>query len=114
MSAPLLLHSQPIDPIKRSGLVALCQRGIVEHGVDEVFHFAFERHHRLPDMDEFARAFADDVHAEQFMCFEMEDQFQESGLVADDLSACDFAVLRLAHFVGDACFREFLFVAPDG
>ena len=48
--------NQPINPIKRRRLVTLRQRGIVEDRVDEVIHRAAEGHHRLPDVDQLARA----------------------------------------------------------
>ena len=54
-----------IQAVERGHLVALGQRRIVEHGVDEVLQLAAQRHHRLSDVQQLARAFADDVHAEQ-------------------------------------------------
>ena len=73
----LLLHSDPlldtltsrqfVEAIERGGLVAFRQRRIIENGVHEIFHRAFQSEHRLPDVKQFGRAFADDVHAEQFL-----------------------------------------------
>ncbi len=44
----------------------------------------------------------------------MKNQFEQTRLIADNLSACDLAILRFANFVWDALLRQFLFVASNG
>src|SRR6187401_540550 len=61
-----VLHTQAqsIDAIERCILVTLGERGVIEHGVDEVVDLPIEAEHRLADMDQLARALADDMDAE--------------------------------------------------
>src|SRR5262245_66197949 len=59
-------------------LVQLCERGEVEHAVDEDIDRAASEHHHLANVDEFRRAVADDVNAEQFLRRHSEEQFQQS------------------------------------
>ena len=51
-------------PLIRCRLVALGQRGIVEHGVDEVVERSAERHDCLSDVQQLAGAFPDNVDAQ--------------------------------------------------
>ena len=60
---PLASRAEPVDTVKRGGLVTFSQGGIVEHVVDEIFHPTLESHHSLPNVDKFTRAFTDDVYA---------------------------------------------------
>ena len=60
-----LKYAEPVDAVERRHFVALRQGRIIEHGVDEVVDFTVERQHRLTDVDQLARPFADDVDAEQ-------------------------------------------------
>src|SRR5687767_3080361 len=48
------------------------------------------------------------------MCIKMKDQFKESRLIANNLSAGDLTVLCLANLIRNALFGQFFFVAPDG
>lgn len=54
---------QPIHAIESRRLITFSQRGIIEDRIDEIIDRAAESHHRLPDVDQLARAFADDMHA---------------------------------------------------
>src|SRR5437899_1442208 len=62
ISGPAL--PQLIDAVERRLLVALGQRRVIEHRVDEVVDRSLEDHHRLPDVQQLRRAFADDVYPE--------------------------------------------------
>ena len=106
--------NQPVDPVKGSGLVTFRQRWIVEHRVDEVIDRAAEGHHRLPDVDQLAGAFADDMHTQQFVILAVKNQLEHADGVADDLSARDLFVIGFANFVGDARLGQFFFVGADG
>ena len=67
--------------------------------------------HRLADVDQFGRALADDVHAQQLRVSRWKISLSRPD-VAEDLAARDLAVLRLAHLVGHACLRELSSVRP--
>jgi len=43
---------------------------------DQIAHRAFEIHHQLPDVDEFAGLLADDMHAQQFFIAHIHDQLK--------------------------------------
>ena len=60
-----LRPAQFVQAVERRGFVAFRERRIVEHVVDEILDRAFQREDRLPDVKQFASAFADDVHAQQ-------------------------------------------------
>src|SRR5260370_1644843 len=100
-------------PLEPRGLVALRQRRIIENRVHKIFHCAFQREHRLPDVQQFRSAFADDVHAEQFLGRGIEQQLQSSRGVAANLAARNFAEIRHADFVRNAFVRELLFGFSD-
>ena len=96
------LIPQPVYPIKRRRLLALRQRGIVKHGIHIITHLAAKGHNRLPNVNLFAGALANDVHAQQLARLIMENELKQASGVANDLPARDLAVLRLAHLVRHA------------
>src|SRR5439155_11315044 len=57
-------QSQSIYSIEGGGFVALGQRRVVEHGVDEVFDRAAESKHRLAYVNQLAGALADNVRSQ--------------------------------------------------
>src|SRR5258707_11206927 len=59
-----IVAAQPVEAIKRGGLVAFRQRGIVEHGIHKVVDVAVVGEHGLTDVNQFAGALADDVDAQ--------------------------------------------------
>ena len=63
--------NQSIHTIESRRLITLGQRRIIENRVDEIIDRAAESHHRLPDVDQFARALADDMHAQQLVILAM-------------------------------------------
>src|SRR5438552_2565013 len=71
-----LIPMQAAKPVERRRLVALGQGWIVEHRVHEVVHRATQRHHRLPDVHQFAGAFADNVHPQYLACIAVEDELE--------------------------------------
>ncbi len=104
---------QLVDAVERRLLVAFGQRGIVENGVHEVIHVALQDHHGLADVEQLGSALADDVHAQNFARFAVEDQLQPAGGVAADLAARGFAIVGDAHFVGHVFVGQLLFVLAD-
>src|SRR6266511_2310666 len=108
------LYAETIDSIERGSFVTFRQRGVVKHIVNEIFYFAFECHYCLTNVNQFARAFTNNMYTQQLMRIKMKDQFQEPRLVADDLSAGNLAVLGFAHFIRNALLCQFFFVAPNG
>ena len=60
-------HSLPqfVQAVEGGGFVAFGERRIIENGIGEILDGAFERKDCLTDMDKFASAFSDDVHAEK-------------------------------------------------
>src|SRR5665213_3050148 len=69
----LIEFADAVHAIERGHFVALRQRRIVEHRLDEVLQLAIERHYRLADVQQFAGALADDVYAENRMRLAVED-----------------------------------------
>src|SRR4051812_42966682 len=76
---------QLVQPVERRRLVALGQRRVVEHRIDEVVDRSAERHHGLTDVNQFGRALADDVHAQHRLGLTVENHLQSSRGVAPDL-----------------------------
>ena len=72
-----------------------------------------EGHHGLADVHQFARAFADDMHAEHLAGVAMKDELQAAGGVAANLAARGFAIIRHAHFVGHVFVGQLLFGLAD-
>ena len=109
----MLGPAQLVQSVERSGFVALREGRIVENAIHEIFHRASQREHRLTDVKQFGRAFADDVDAEQQFRVGAENQFEAPGGIAADLAARDFAEVGDADFVGDAFVGELLFRFAD-
>ena len=65
-------------------------------------------------MDQLAGTLANDVHPQQRVSVQVEDQLQQAGGVADDLPARDLAVVGFAHFVRHALLGQLFFVAANG
>src|SRR5713226_9094061 len=59
-----IVAAQSVEAIKRGGLVAFRQRGIVEHSIHKVIDVAVVGEHGLTDVNQFAGALADDVDAQ--------------------------------------------------
>src|SRR5665213_1994286 len=87
------LFSEPVQPVKRGSLIAFRQGGIIENGIDKIVDRRIQRHHRLANVDQLARAFADDVNAQQLPRVAMEDQLQASGGVAAYLAARNLTIV---------------------
>src|SRR5215469_1657115 len=104
---------QPSETVEGRRLVALRQRWIVEDRGDEVVHGSIERHDGLPDVDQLACAFADDVDAEHLAGVAMEDELEAAGGIAADLAARYFAVVGHADFVGHVLVGQLLFCFAD-
>src|SRR5688572_4399627 len=64
-------------------LVRVAERGEVEDALDEVVERPAERHHARRDVDQLARALADDRHAENALVVRIEEQFEEAVGVAE-------------------------------
>src|SRR6202044_3514694 len=80
---------KPVDAVECGSLIALGKGGVIEHRIDEVVQCAAERHDCLPDVQQFASALADDVHAQQMPRLAMKDDLQPSRSIASDLSPGD-------------------------
>src|SRR5579885_697215 len=104
---------QLIQPVKRRRLVTFCERRIVEDRIHEIIHRALENEHRLPDVQQFGGAFADDMHAEQFPGFAVEDEFEAPRRVAADLAAGGFAVEGHPDLVGNVFIGQLLLGFAD-
>src|SRR5579883_1676111 len=76
---------QAIKAVQGSHLVGLGQGGIVEDRVTKIFDRPPHAQHRLANVDYLGGAVADDVHPEQFERVGIEDQLQQSLLIAQHL-----------------------------
>src|SRR6266478_2165127 len=110
---PLFKDAEPVGAVECRHLIAFRQGRVIEYRVDEVIDLAAERQYRLADVNQLARAFADDVDAEQLAGLAVEYQLQEPGDVAEDLPPGDLLVAGLADFVGSAGFGQLLLVLAD-
>lgn len=95
-----LRPDQFVEPVEGGCLVAFGQCRVIQHGVDEILHPAFENHHRLSDVEQFGGALADDVDAQEFLRLPVEEQLQPAGGVASNGPARDLAVVGDADLVG--------------
>ena len=59
---PLVTDSIP--GVQRRNFVRFGQGRVIESIVDKIIQRAFQGQHRLPDVDQFGRAFTYDMHAE--------------------------------------------------
>src|SRR5262245_5118508 len=80
--------------VERGDLVALGQRRIVEGVLDEIVDGDAKVEHRLADVNELGRAFADDMRTEKLAVREREQELHHARLQPHDVSARDFAKSR--------------------
>ena len=107
------INRQPVDPIERSSLVAFRQRWVVEYSVDEEIDLAAKRHDRLANMHQLTGTLTNDANAEQFVCFQVEDQLQQPRTIAHNLAARGFPVARLADLIWDSSLCQLFFAFAD-
>ena len=98
--------------IKRRHLVALGERGIVEDIVHKEVERSPKRHRRLPNVNQFGCACAEQMHAEYGPIVRVHEELYQTVGVANDLPARDFTVTGHANLVRDASLAEFLFRLP--
>src|SRR6267154_1797276 len=91
-----------VVPVERGHLVALGEGRVVEDVVDEVVDQAVVRHDRLADVHQLGGAGADDMHPEKPARLAMEQDLQQSRIVAQDGAAGDLAIARDAGLVRHA------------
>src|SRR6185437_8418065 len=117
IASPLVVSAlkprQPVDPVECRRLVALRQRRIIEHRVDEIIHHAAQHHHCLANVHQLRRALANDVHAQNLPRLAMKNQLQPSCRVASNLSPCNLAVICHAYFIRNILFRQLLLGLAD-
>src|SRR4029077_6309696 len=82
---------------------------VVEDRVAEVVDRSIESHDRLSDMNDLRRRFTDAMHAQKLARRAVEQKFEQAELVAQNLSAGDFAETGNSDLVGDVVFRQLLF-----
>src|SRR5581483_733724 len=107
------LRLELVHRVECRDLVALRERRVVEHRVDEVVEPALEDQHRLADVDQLGRSVADGMHADEAAVVAPEDELQHADVVADDRAARDLAVERAPDLVPDRVARELFLVAAD-
>src|SRR5262249_6225655 len=95
---------QLIEAVKRGGLVALREGGIVENRIDEVLNGALESKDSLSDVKQLRRTFSDYVNTQKLLCLTMEYQLEAAGRVATNLTARDFTIIGNADFVRHVVF----------
>ena len=100
-------ETQLVQSVEGGDLIALGHGRIVEDRVAEVVDRAAERHHRLPDVYDFGRGFADAMHTEELSRVPVEQQLQQSRLIADDLPAGDLPESGDSDFIRHTVFCEF-------
>ena len=103
----------PIQPIHRRDFVRLGERRIVEDRFHEIIDRQTGGHDGLADVDQFRRAGADDVDAEQAVAVGMEKQFEQAIRICDELASGHFTVAGDADFVRRTGGGELLLVLAD-
>src|SRR5579883_2995087 len=103
---------QAIKAVQGSHLVGLGQGGIVEDRVTKIFDRPPHAQHRLANVDYLGGAVADDVHPEQFERVGIEDQLQQSLLIAQHLPLGELGVARHADLIRLLLFCQLLLGAP--
>ena len=116
MRKPIPASSNPrqfVDTVEGRHLIAFGQGRIVEYGIHEIIHGAFQDHHGLADVQQLAGALADDVHAQQFARLAMENQLEPAGGIAANLAARGLSIVGQAHFVRRVLLGQLFFGLPD-
>ena len=103
---------ETIDSIEGGRFVAFGERGVIEYRIHEVLDRPTEGQHRLTDVYQLTGALADDVHAQQRVRVQVEDQLQQTAGVTADLAARNLPILRLADLVGNPGFGQVVFGRP--
>src|SRR5205814_9762291 len=85
-----------VQEIVSGDFVAFRERAIVENGVNKIFDRALSDKNSLPDMQQFRRAFADHMYAQNFFGVGFKNQLEAAGGIAANLSTRDFAEVRNA------------------
>src|ERR1700761_364550 len=104
---------KPVNAVKCGSFVALGKGGVIEHRIDEVVQRTAEGHDGLPNVQQFAGALAEDVHAQKMPRLAMKDNLQPAGGVAPDLAASNFTIVSDAHFVGHILVGELFLGLAD-
>src|SRR5665213_4404765 len=90
----LIEFADAVHAVERGHFVTLRQRRVVEHRLHEIFQLATERHHRLADVQQLARSFADDMHAQNRMRLAMKNDIQPPRSIPANLHTRNLAVVR--------------------
>src|SRR5215469_13020751 len=69
-----LEYAEPVDPVECRDFVTFREGRVIEYRVDEVVDFPTKRQHRLTDVDQLARPFANDVDTEQLAALAVKNQ----------------------------------------
>src|SRR5258708_1771348 len=109
----LLELADAIQPVESRNFITFRERWVVEDCIHEIIQLSAQRHHRLTDVQQLARALADDVHAKDRMRHPVEDQLQPSRGIPADLSARNLAIVRHADLVGNVLLGQLLLRLPD-
>src|SRR6202789_4687543 len=113
MPRRLLELTDAVQPVESSNFITFRQSWIVEHRIHEILQLSAQRHHCLTDVQQLARALADDVHAKDQVVQPMEDQLQPPGRVAANLYARTLAAVRHANLIRNVLFGQLLFRLAD-
>ena len=67
-----------IPRIQRGNLVCFCKRRIVEYRVNEEVALTLARKHGLADVNSLGRTFTDDMHTQQLLIFDSDQQLEQA------------------------------------
>src|SRR5580693_9351694 len=102
-----------VQSVEGGSLVAFSQRWVVEDRLDKIFDRPTQNHHRLPDVEQFTRAFANDVHAEQEPRLAVENQLEAAGCIAANLTPRNLPVVSHSHLERHIFIGKLLFGFAD-
>src|SRR6266581_4080513 len=92
-----LIAIETADAVEGGRFVAFGEGWVIEDRVDEVVNGTAKDHDRLADVDQFRRALAKDVNAEDLARIAMEDELETARGVATNLAPGSLTVICHAY-----------------
>ena len=100
-----------VEGVEGGDFVAFGHGGVIEDGAHEVIQPAAQAQDGLADVYQLRGAQADGMHTQQLAIFTMEQQFEESAVVAHDVSSRDFPIAGHPDFIGHFLLGEVLLIS---
>src|SRR6266849_286126 len=106
-------HSEFIQPIERRHFIRFRERRIVKHRVAKIFYRRSHRQHHLSNVHDLCRSVPNNVHAQQFERIRIEQNLEQSLIVAQHLPFRQFRVARQPALVRSLAARQLFLRGAD-